>query len=176
MKKDNNSKVIKRSTVSIKLSKEEHIRNTNKWKKFSMMPQKEEEIRKKLLDENRMEHAGFYVCMSYVCRYSKLSEDFIEELEEITAFDRKIPVYNPKTGRTRHSFTKDSRLDWTNICQYQKLSEDFIERHENDVLWALIYQYQELSDEFKRKHIGQLNQETQSRVLKSEDIESISDN
>ena len=47
MKEDNNSKVIKRLTVSIKLSKEEHIRNTNKWKKFSMMPQKEEEIRKK---------------------------------------------------------------------------------------------------------------------------------
>ena len=114
--------------------------------------------------------------MSYVCRYSKLSEEFIEELEEITAFDRKIPVYNPKTGRTRHSFTKDSRLDWTNICQYQKLSEDFIERHENDVLWALIYQYQELSDEFKRKHIGQLNQEMQSHILKSEDTESISDN
>jgi hypothetical protein len=174
MKEDNNNK--KSKAPSLTLSKQEHIKNTNEWKEFSMNPQKEEDIKKKLLEEMETGYLGFYICMSYICRFSKLSEDFIEELERLTTYNKKVHEVNYITKKSKNYFVTDSRLDWTYICQYQKLSEDFIERHENDVLWALIYQYQELSDEFKRKHIDQLNRETQSRILKSEDIESISDN
>lgn len=162
---------MKENSIKIMKSKEENKDKYNviQWLEFSMHPQSEDDIRKKLLEEIEMGTLGYNVCVSYVCRYSRLSEEFIEELIKLTQTDRKIQETVPGTKRTRIVVVKSSRVDWINICQYQKLSEEFIERHENDVLWKLIYKFQVLSDDFKIKHIDQLSQEMQERLLISED-------
>lgn len=99
------------------------------WLSFSMNPQTEEDIRNRIKKEIENKDYCKYICLSYVCRYSILSEAFIEELLTLT-----------------------DRVDWQYICQYQKLSEDFIERHKNDVLWNKIYKFQNLSADFKSQH------------------------
>jgi hypothetical protein len=127
------------------------VENVNDWYKFSTQPQSEEDIRDRIIKEIIENNISKYLCLSYVCKYSKLSEDFIEELIYLTGTSR-AKILNSIGEKIDTSNIKHSRVDWYNICAYQKLSEDFIERHKNDVLWSMIYRTQDLSEEFKQRH------------------------
>ncbi len=157
----NNPKPMKKRKRKIEKVDNEKLeayrRNTLNWLNFSMHPQTEDAIRDRIMREIEEEDASKYVCISYVCRYSKLSEEFIEELDSLTSQMRKYTVFSKDKvpeGESQWQLVNrnSSRLDWRNICQYQKLSEDFIERHKNDVLWPIIFSHQDLSEEFKREH------------------------
>lgn len=127
----------------------------NDWYTFSTTPQTEEDIRTRLMKEIKEKSPGKYVCMTYICKYSTLSEDFIEEIINLTKtkFRKSYFSIDGKKPTDRNSYYEyASRVDWKNICRYQKLSEEFIERHKNDVLWNYIYQFQDLSEEFKKEH------------------------
>lgn len=69
-----------------------------------------------------------------VCEASKLSEEFIRELED-----------------------RLDNFDWELIFQYQKLSESFIEEYAHKVTWKIISRYCDLSEAFIRKHAADLN-------------------
>lgn len=151
---------------------EAYKRNTLNWLNFSMHPQTEDAIRDRIMKEIEEEDASKYVCISYVCRYSKLSEEFIEELDSLTSQMRKYTVFSKDKvpeGESQWQLVNrnSSRLDWRNICQYQKLSEDFIERHKNDVLWPIIFSHQDLSEEFKREHYTYYKQALDDSAEKS---------
>ena len=72
------SKGNKKYSVGYKDTKENSNPRVEQWLEFSMNPQTEESIRHKLLYDREL------VCVSYVCRHSKLSEDFIVELMGLT--------------------------------------------------------------------------------------------
>jgi hypothetical protein len=126
--------------------------NVKDWLEFSMHPQSEDAIRERLLKEIEEESPGKYLCLSYVCKNSKLSEDFIEELIQLTSCKRRYTIGQYHNDTREIIVKQSSRLDWRNISMFQKLSEDFIERHKNDVLWEYIFQSQDLSEEFKKEH------------------------
>ena len=111
--------------------------NVRNWIEFSTKPRTEEEIREALKHDIGLQNnykqfvEGQIVCMSYICRYSKLSPEFIEEISEIY-----------------RSSSINNKLDWDYISMYQKLTEEFILKHKNDVNWKLILKFQDLSNEF----------------------------
>lgn len=57
----------------------------------------------------------------YICKYEKLSEEFIE------------------------LFIED--IDWKYICVYQKLSVNFIRKYQDKINWKYIFLYQNLSED-----------------------------
>ena len=118
-------------------------KNMKDWADFSLNPQTEDAIRERVLHD--LETGDNTYCMSYICTFSKLSEDFIEELYQLT---------RRRKGKSARIY--DNKLDWVAISSKQKLSESFIERHAKDVDWKLIYQFQDLSDEFRIKHLDKL--------------------
>ena len=118
-------------------------KNMKDWADFSLNPQTEDAIRERVLHD--LETGDNTYCMSYICTFSKLSEDFIEELYQLT---------RRRKGKSARIY--DNKLDWVAISSKQKLSESFIERHAKDVDWKLIYLFQDLSDEFRIKHLDKL--------------------
>lgn len=121
--------------------------NVEKWKEFSMKPRTEDEIRDQLQKDKEASPGKELCCISYICSGSKLSEDFIDELEQLTAVDNA-----EKLGYK-------SKLDWDAICKHQKLSEEFIEKHKDEVNWKNVFTYQDVSDEFKEKHLDRMKAE-----------------
>jgi hypothetical protein len=118
-------------------------KNMKDWADFSLNPQTEDAIRERVLHD--LETGDNTYCMTYICTFSKLSEEFIEELYQLTR--------RRKGGGTK---LYDNKLDWVAISSKQKLSESFIERHAKDVDWRSIYQFQDLSDEIRIKHLDKL--------------------
>ena len=133
--------VTKYSTEEREKRQQKVRQNVEDWLEFSINPRTEDEIRERVIADKIAGINCNTVCLSYVCSFSKLSENFIEELSELT----KVRV-NKKGEITR------DRLDWIAISMKQTLSEDFIERHKDQVDWKLIFQFQKLSKEFKKKY------------------------
>ena len=57
-------------------------KNMKDWADFSLNPQTEDAIRERVLHD--LETGDNTYCMTYICTFSKLSEDFIEELYQLT--------------------------------------------------------------------------------------------
>lgn len=126
------------------------------WIEFSMNPRTEDELRQAMLDKNLREHI---VCVSYVCRNSLMSCEFIEEFMALStgSFDYtnyneenlKMAVYilsySPVT-KERASlllklikdnpdntflklFNVNDRIDWYNIFKYQAIEPWFYEKY-----------------------------------------------
>lgn len=120
------------------------IEHVKRWADFSLVPRTEDEIRKQILKDKTAAPGEEVCCFSYICSKSKLSEEFIEELMELT----KVK----KQGSKNYT----DKLDWTAICTNQKLSEEFIEKHAKLVDWKAVLSCQKLSDEFIEKHKKEL--------------------
>lgn len=112
--------------------------NVKSWVEFSLAPRTEEEIKERVIYDNL--HGTETICISYICKFSKLSEGMIDWLCENTVL----------TDRSTRK--KTNKVDWDYISSFQTLSEDFIEKHSKDVNWKFIFQYQNVSKEFRRKH------------------------
>lgn len=120
------------------------IEHVKRWADFSLVPRTEDEIRGQVIKDKTAAPGEEVCCFSYICSKSKLSEEFIEELMELT----KVK----KQGTKNYT----DRLDWTAICTNQTLSEEFIEKHAKQVDWRAVLSYQKLSDEFIEKHKKEL--------------------
>ena len=105
--------------------------NVKHWIEDSMAGISENEIREKLIKD------PYSLCISYICRYSKLSEDFIEELSRLTTTTSCSPAVE-NDGRTPKKVKERDKLDWFYLCTYQKYSEYFIRNHQDDVDWKAI--------------------------------------
>lgn len=137
------------------------------WLNFSMKPRTEEEI------ELALKYNPDIVCVSYICKYSRLSEAFIEKLIVLTS-----GLLNKKNRTTQYDAIK-------RLCDAKyagdKTAKDIITIEENrrragqpaqtvyvDTLctiadvhdkidWDYIATYQKLSDDFIRKYMKVLN-------------------
>lgn len=136
------------------------------WKEFSMTPQTEEAIKKKLLTDPNS------VCVSFICRYSKLSQKFIDDLfvlttglvsEETYEMDydtiRKVILnkYLPKKQREKFGHVMLHKVAVVNgikqIIEYPVNSESINDR----VDFVYLVNHQQLSEEFLHYFLNQLN-------------------
>lgn len=138
-----------------------------KWVTWSMEPHTEDEIRNAYL------YTPELICTSYLCRYSKMSEKFIEE--ELIILSTGVFSYNPDyyTKRNRE-FVKEilfieptsARPEVVNSYKKKRVSKEFLsylkENHKQNIRskvdWWQIANYQVLSDEFKAKFERQFNE------------------
>lgn len=146
-------KIIQERINRKRLSQEEYNKHVKEWKEFSLKPRTEEEIKARVLYDNEM--GTNTCCISYICRYSKLSESMIEWLCDNTSY----------TATSTKSYT--NKVDWDYISLFQDLSEEFIEKHSKEVNWRHILQKQNLSKSFKKKH--QKDAESQEEILYIDD-------
>lgn len=80
MKKNSTEKKNRRAAEAIACGDApKELCSVEKWREFSMTPQKESDIENMLINEPNN------ICMTYVCRYSRLSEEFIERLIALTS-------------------------------------------------------------------------------------------
>ena len=141
------------------------------WSDFSLNPQREKDIRRRVL-LNISEKVDS-CCVSYICRYSKLSEPFIKELMFITSPLFSFDLYNEKYINITANFysciynlrTMDefnTYLDKQNPDEYyiDKLTNlvlrytrtDDIDLINNRVDWNNIIHYQQTRKEFLKKY------------------------
>lgn len=66
----------------------------NQWFEFSMNPQSEEDIRERAIYDALLKTNS--ICYSYICRFSQLSEKFIEEMMFITSGLFSFEYYDQK--------------------------------------------------------------------------------
>lgn len=125
------------------------------WYNFSTTPRTETEIKERVLRDKKYNEES--CCISYICKFSKLSEEMIDWLDENT----KLPEKATREGI-------HSKVDWDYISSYQVLSEEFIERHAANVNWTRIFQFQKLSDEFRSKHLKELKLELEKEQSKED--------
>lgn len=146
---------------------ETHSKELKDWLDFSLFPQSELEIRKRAVNDAL--YKTHSLCYSYVCRFSKLSEDFIEDLMFITSPFYEID-YDNKENR---NFIVDLiDLDITTKSQLEKaivklskfrsvdsrmLSKFHGNRKIKNVAadrldWFYLYKFQNLSEAFIMKH------------------------
>ena len=134
---------LEHKAEKLKQLQEETTKKVKDWAEFSLNPQSEEDIRKRVLNDNKTGENTY--CMTYILSVSQLSEEFIEEL---------ILLTRPKRVNSKNPYK--NKIDWSAVSSKQKLSENFIIRHEKDVNWRMIYQFQDLSDDFRRKYAYKL--------------------
>lgn len=137
------------------------------WSKFSMEPHTEEELEARMLENIDS------LCVSYVCRFSKLSEKFIERMLALTT-----GVLNPSSSEddiqrlvdfmVTKLTDKSKSKEYKNITLNTMLNVDkdvYLEKpvkFQKDVLndrvdWVYIARYQELSNEFIMKYADYLD-------------------
>lgn len=124
--------------------------NVKDWAKFSTNPESLEDIGFRVIV---FEKFGISLCcLSYICHYSTLPEDFIDDIIFITsglfsfnkwddvhvhAIVKSIEDNDFKNENLLKLFSGynghklNDRLDWREISRYQKLSSEFIESHRN---------------------------------------------
>ena len=124
--------------------------NVKDWAKFSTNPESLEDIAFRVIV---FEKFGISLCcLSYICHYSTLPEDFIDDIIFITsglfsfnkwddthvhAIVKSIEDNDFKNENLLKLFSGynghklNDRLDWREISRYQKLSSEFIESHRN---------------------------------------------
>ena len=124
--------------------------NVKDWAKFSTNPESPEDIAFRVIV---FEKFGISLCcLSYICHYSTLPEDFIDDIIFITsglfsfnkwddthvhAIVKSIEDNDFKNENLLKLFSGynghklNDRLDWREISRYQKLSSEFIESHRN---------------------------------------------
>jgi len=122
---------------------EQICKEVKDWAEFSLNARSEDEIKERILKDNK--NGTNTCCISYICKFSKLSEEMIEWLCEYTSL----------AGSKSKSYRKN-KVDWDYISIHQKLSEEFIEKHHKEVNWRFIYQFQDVSEDFKKKHRSDL--------------------
>ena len=137
------------------------------WLDFSLYPQSELEIRKRAVNDAM--YKTHSLCYSYVCRFSKLSEEFIEDLMFITSPFYEID-YDNKENR---NFVVDLiDLDVSTRSQLEKaiaklsksrsIDSGFLNKfHGNRKVknvasdrldWFYLYKFQNLAEPFIKKH------------------------
>ena len=124
--------------------------NVKDWVNFSTKPEKLEDIAFRVII---FEKFGISLCcLNYICQYSHLPEDFIDDIIFITsgqfsfnkwddvhvhAIVKSIEDNDFKNENLLKLFSGynghklNDRLDWREISRYQKLSSEFIESHRN---------------------------------------------
>lgn len=138
------------------------------WATWSMMNHSEEELRNTYLNDPDK------VCTTYICRYSTLSEDFIEELivlstglfanrpdlytESNREFLKKILFIESIAERSEYVRNIDLRKVNKENYDFVKELKLFKGNIRSKVDWWQIANYQNLSKEFKIKFAKKFNE------------------
>ena len=140
----------------IKLDKEKST--VEQWIEFSMNPRTENELRQAMLDKYLREHIA---CVSYICKNSLMSCEFIEEFMALSTGSFDYTNYNEENlkmaiyilsyspvNKERVSlllkliddnpdnmflklFNVNDRIDWYSIFKYQTIEPWFYEKYKN---------------------------------------------
>lgn len=154
----------KKDTSKPKKSQEVHKSNIEGWLNFSMNQQLEKDI------EQYAIYRPYDICISYVCRYSQMTEKFIERLialsvdvvcrytteEEIEALQQAM--IEKITSKNPNKFHKTVTLTTCNKQSgFKPFTADFdVNKLQDRIDWTYISVYQILSDEFVLKYLNVL--------------------
>lgn len=151
---------------------EEDKLKVKSWSEFSMNEQSEASIRNRILLKGVDS-----VCVSYICRYSRLSESFINELRVLSTgllkpdeyYSRNLKVISDALDK-RSELKSDNpykKLDGDKLGKIELLYEEVdgtcytIERAVSGIRdsldWVYLSQYQILSEEFILKHAKEVH-------------------
>lgn len=151
---------------------EEDKLKVKSWSEFSMNEQSEVSIRNRILLEGVDS-----VCVSYICRYSRLSERFIDELRVLSTgllepdiyYSRNLEIISNALDK-RSDMRADNpykKLDGEKLGKIKLLYEDpdgttyTMERAVSGIRdrldWVYLSQYQVLSEEFILKHAKEVH-------------------
>ena len=122
--------------------------NVKDWVEFSIKPEKLEDIAFRLII---FEKFGISLCcLSYICQYSSLPEDFIDDIIFITSGQFSFTKWDDEHVHTIVKSMEDNdfenenllrlfpgydgrplhdRIDWVGVYKYQKISSEFAESH-----------------------------------------------
>lgn len=139
--------------------------SVNKWLDFSMNQQTEKDIEYALL------YKPEYVCVSYLCRYSQMTEQFMERLIALTASPvckytteeeiEKLQDAMIKLLTSDESDRKSIMIELTTCdkgSDYKPYKKDFdVNKLSDRIDWTYVSIYQILSEDFILKYIRQLN-------------------
>lgn len=122
--------------------------NINEWSEFSMKPENLEDIAFRLIIFEKFKIS--LCCVSYICQYSSLPEDFIDDMiyitsgqfsftkwddEHVQSVVKSLETHNFKDEELHKLFPGydghqlHERIDWKEIYRYQKISTEFAESH-----------------------------------------------
>lgn len=88
------TKITKQTNPQILITEYSHFNNIGDWYEFSTNPQPEEDIRRRAIFDSLTKSNS--ICYSYLCRTSRLSEKFIEELMFISSNAFTLQFYDEK--------------------------------------------------------------------------------
>ena len=88
------TKITKLTNPQILIAEYSHFNNMGDWYQFSTNPQPEEDIRGRAIFDSLTKSNS--ICYSYLCRTSRLSEKFIEELMFISSNAFALQFYDEK--------------------------------------------------------------------------------
>ena len=165
----------------------------NQWFEFSMNPQSEENIRERAIYDAL--HKTNSICYSYICRYSQLSEKFIEELMFITSglfsfeyYDQKHIDYvvdlidrGFKFKSAQESYLYELAHQIRSTDGKGKAAKDPVLKFVSKLLttdniiedkldWFYLLNYQTLSPEFVEKHSTLFGGEERKKLLRDKYI------
>lgn len=147
---------------------EGNSKTNNKWQEWSMEPHTEDEIRDAYINDPDN------ICTSYICRYSNLSEDFIEELiylstgvfsyrpdlytENNIEYLKKIMSIEPTSARTNYI----KSINMKNVSNKDKEFVAYLKTYHSNIRskidWWQIASYQKLSKDFRNKFAVKFNE------------------
>ena len=125
--------------------------NVKDWVNFSTKPEKLEDIAFRVII---FEKFGISLCcLNYICQYSHLPEDFIDDIIFITSGQFSFNKWDDVHVHAIVNSIEDNDFKTENLLRLFPVYKGN-KKLRNRIGWNEIYKYQKLSSEFKKSHIN----------------------
>ena len=125
--------------------------NVKDWVNFSTKPEKLEDIAFRVII---FEKFGISLCcLNYICQYSHLPEDFIDDIIFITSGQFSFSKWDDVHVHAIVKSIEDNDFKNENLLRLFPAYKGN-KKLRNRIGWNEIYKYQKLSSEFKKSHIN----------------------
>ena len=125
--------------------------NVKDWVNFSIKPEKLEDIAFRVII---FEKFGISLCcLNYICQYSHLQEDFIDDIIFITSGQFSFNKWDDVHVHAIVKSIEDNDFKNENLLRLFPAYKGNKKLHDR-IGWKEIYKYQKLSSEFKKSHIN----------------------
>ena len=125
--------------------------NVKDWVNFSIKPEKLEDIAFRVII---FEKFGISLCcLNYICQYSHLPEDFIDDIIFITSGQFSFNKWDDVHVHAIVKSIEDNDFKNENLLRLFPAYKGNKKLHDR-IGWKEIYKYQKLSSEFKKSHIN----------------------
>ena len=125
--------------------------NVKDWANFSTKPEKLEDIAFRVII---FEKFGISLCcLNYICQYSHLPEDFIDDIIFITSGQFSFSKWDDVHVHAIVKSIEDNDFKNENLLRLFPAYKGN-KKLRNRIGWNEIYKYQKLSSEFKKSHIN----------------------